>query len=508
MRPSAKHPGSAAQDSSGVGDKLGRLLGDTDGANEGLADGLPEGDNDGDADGTSDGLVLGERDGLIDGDWLGDIDGDSVGELEGLTLGDHDGLSLGLRDGLRDGDHDGDNEGDALGNSDGLADGLCVGLRDGETLGPEDGLCDGEPEGDSDGDVVGLELGDTLGLVLGLCEGLALGIALGLDDGLWLGDVDGKLLGDSVGASLGAVEGEPLGLEVGLPLGDAEGTALGLDVGLPLGPEVGEGDGDAVGDTDGLVVGSRQVSTAATASIRIASEVLSFSDRHDMPEISVLPYQGSMRSVSSGYVVPLESLVDTSRANSSASASLSVTRAVKTPPSPADVGAAMSRIMPSAVVARLCPVTTAMRFLFTAVLISSRARTLLPSATGSLSLSYSVARTSTSHPLRSISVFVRKRFLLINPISIKTVSLMLMLPFESASISSSWSPLWPGVHRAFEFLVMMLAWNSFKNDKSAALKAQSRLMSPYHFLAQSPCESRRCDCDPWEGRFCLRSCLR
>ena len=164
-----------------------------------------------------------------------------------------------------------------------------------------------------------------------------------------------------------------------------------------------------------------------------------------MPSIVALPYIGNTRSPSSGYVTPLASDVCTMIANSSASASPSVTRAVNTPPSPAVAGATMFTITPSAVVMRPFPTTRATRPRFSTVLISSCTRTLFGSATGtttgSLSLSNSVARTSTSHPSRSTSVRVRKRYFLMICINTNTVSFTFTDPLASASSSTTWSAL-------------------------------------------------------------------
>ena len=156
----------------------------------------------------------------------------------------------------------------------------------------------------------------------------------------------------------------------------------------------------------------RHVSSAVTLA-RSASASLCVSGFHVSGGTSSVPYHAHARLPSAGNVTPSASYVYTTSANSSASASPSVTRATNAPRSSAEVGASMSRthpltvdsIAPPDLTAFICP-------LLATVLISSRTLTFRAarlSATGVLSLLNSVARTSTSQPSTAASTPVRNR---------------------------------------------------------------------------------------------------
>ena len=111
-----------------VGARVGKTVGNADGAGEGVAVGTPEGDSVGALVGSGVGLVEGRGVGVSLGRGVGELDGDAVGIADGSGVGDSVGEALGRGLGLADGMVVGDSVGTPLGTSvgDTLGDAVCA----------------------------------------------------------------------------------------------------------------------------------------------------------------------------------------------------------------------------------------------------------------------------------------------------------------------------------------------------------------------------------------------
>lgn len=135
-----------------------------------------------------------------------------------------------------------------------LEEGLVVGL------GLLDGLTDALGLSEGDGDELGLTLGE--GETLGLTDGEALGDGEALDDGLRLADGlcvgltddEGERLADGDCDADTLDEGDTEALGLGLLDTDDEGDTLADGLRLALVDEDGLGDGETLGETDGLTL--------------------------------------------------------------------------------------------------------------------------------------------------------------------------------------------------------------------------------------------------------------
>lgn len=192
--------------------------------------------------------------------------GDDVGGIVGCTEGRDPGACVCESMGLLDD------------RSDGLT--LCCGVgknepwvRDGELL----GCTDGELLGCNVGGLVG-ESGDADGCTVGTFDVRLNGSAVGFEDGLRDGgrlssdgDSDGNLDGIECGTdveptegeviglmddnALGKSDGELVGLVEGFDVWGVEGAADGEELGELLGPVLGRSDDNRIGPGVGLVVG-------------------------------------------------------------------------------------------------------------------------------------------------------------------------------------------------------------------------------------------------------------
>ena len=384
-----------------------------------------------------------------------------------------------------------------LGDDEGRAEGIAVG----PAVGHGDGLAVGDAVGSAVGDTEGTSVGDADGNAVGYSVGRALGAAVGPNVEHSPSTASGAAH-DPVApvhvrepaqsaarqqpspASSQGAQSPPQSVDVSDPFcsPSTHDASVGEDVGRLVGLEVGDADGSVDGDADGKGVGEfvgtslgevegrvvgalvgASVTHAAPSSTLICSAglTLCLSAFHCVGGSSSVPYQAQPRFWSPGKPRPSASNVLTTIAKSSASSTFSLTFAVNSPPSAADVGASIWMATPLGESDRAPPASTVIPILFFTVLISSRASTVRlkgSTTTGVLSLANSAARTSTSHPSpTSTSALVSQRYFAISIMLTNLMSTPSVMPFESTSISASCWSMWPGFHLAVEPFSMMRA---------------------------------------------------